>query len=82
MNWLLLKIIMNSQYRHTHKEIKTSPQTRSKLRDALYRTMMQYGINMSTKHPSEINKKFENSFLKFNHFLMKIKLFTIFQLRL
>ena len=26
--------------------------------------MMQYGIKMSTKHPSETNNNFENSYLK------------------
>ena len=31
---------------------------------ALYRKMMQYGIKLSTKHPSETNNNFENSYLK------------------
>ena len=31
---------------------------------ALYRKMMQYGIKLSTKHPSETNNNFENSDLK------------------
>ena len=31
---------------------------------ALYRKMMQYGIKLSTKHPSETNNKFENCYLK------------------
>ena len=26
--------------------------------------MMQYGIKLSTKHPSETNNNFENSYLK------------------
>ena len=30
---------------------------------ALYRKMMQYGIKLSTKHPSETKSNFENSFL-------------------
>ena len=40
---------------------------------ALYRKMMQYGIKLSTKRPSETNNNFENCYLK--------SLFTIFQLR-
>ena len=31
---------------------------------ALYRKGMHYGIKMSTKHPSETNNNFENSYLK------------------
>ena len=31
---------------------------------ALYRKMMQYGIKLSTKHPSENNYNFENCYLK------------------
>ena len=31
---------------------------------ALYRKMMQYGIKLSTKHLSETNNNFENSYLK------------------
>ena len=31
---------------------------------ALYRKMLHYGIKLSTKHPSETNKNFENSCLK------------------
>ena len=30
----------------------------------LYRKMMQYGIKLDTKHPSETNNNFENSYLK------------------
>ena len=38
---------------------------------ALYCKMMQYGIKLSTKHPSETNNNFENSHLKNNHFFDK-----------
>ena len=31
---------------------------------ALYRKMMQYGIRLSTKHPSETNNTIKNSYLK------------------
>ena len=31
---------------------------------ALYRKMVQYGIKLSTKHPSETFNNFENSYLK------------------
>ena len=41
---------------------------------ALYHKMMQYGIKLSTKHPSETNKIFKIVII--NHFLI----FTIFQL--
>ena len=44
--------------------------------------MMQYGIKLSTKHPFETNNDFENSNLKSIILGKKIKLFTIFQLRL
>ena len=30
----------------------------------LYRKMLQYGIKLSTKHPSETNNNFENTYLK------------------
>ena len=33
-------------------------------KDALYRKMMQYGIKLSTKHPSEANNNFEKRYLK------------------
>ena len=44
-------------------------------KDVLYRKLMQYGIKLSTKHPSETNKNFENSYLKSNTFLVKNKTF-------
>ena len=44
--------------------------------------MMQYGIKLSTKQPSETKNNFENSYLKSIIFSVKIELFTIFQLRL
>ena len=31
---------------------------------ALYSKMVQYGIQLSTKHPSETNNNFQNSYLK------------------
>ena len=35
--------------------------------------MMQYGFKLSTKHPSETNNNFENSYLKSLSFLVKNK---------
>ena len=49
---------------------------------ALYRKMMQYEIELNTKHPSEANNNFENCYLKSIIFLVKNIFFTIFQLRL
>ena len=61
--------------------LKIKPNRFSK--GALYRKMMQYGFKLSAKHPSETNNNFENSYLKsIRFFLVKNKLFTIFQLRL
>ena len=37
--------------------------------------MMHYGFKLSTKHPSEINNNFENSYLKSISFLVKNKTF-------
>ena len=34
------------------------------VQSALYRKMMQYEIKSSTKHPSETNNNFENSYFK------------------
>ena len=45
-------------------------------KDALYRKIMQYGIRLSTKQPSETKNNFENSYLKINHFLVKNKTFN------
>ena len=42
---------------------------------ALYRKMMQYGFNLSTKHASETKNNFENSYLKSIIFLVKNKSF-------
>ena len=42
---------------------------------ALYRKMMQYGLKLSTKHPSETNNNFEKSYLKSIIFLVKNKTF-------
>ena len=44
-------------------------------KDVLYRKLMQYGIKLSTKHPSETNNNFENSYLKSITFLVKNKTF-------
>ena len=38
---------------------------------ALYRKMLQYGIKLSTKHLSETNNNFKNSYLKSVIFLVK-----------
>ena len=37
--------------------------------------MMQYGFKLSTKHPSETNNNFENSYLKSISVLVKNKTF-------
>ena len=44
---------------------------------ALYRKMVQYGIKLSTKHPSETNNNFENSYLKSIIYSVKIELYNI-----
>ena len=54
------------QYSEVHKfscvYLKTKPNQLSKC--ALVRIMMQYGVKLSTNHPSETNNNFENSYLK------------------
>ena len=54
------------QYYEVHKfacvHLKQKPNQLSKC--ALYCKMMQYGIKLSTKHPSETNNNFENSYSK------------------
>ena len=54
------------QYSEEHKfacvYLKTKPNQLSNR--ALYRKMMQYGIKLSTNHPSETNNNFEISYLK------------------
>ena len=42
---------------------------------ALYRKMMQYGIKLSTKQPSETKNNFENSYLKSIIFSVKNRTF-------
>ena len=80
-----LKRVHNfGQYFEVHRfacvYLKTKPNQWSKC--ALYRKMMQYGIKLSTKHRSETNNNFENSYLKSIIFQLKINDFTIFQLKL
>ena len=69
-------------YSEVHKfaciYLKIKPNQLSK--GALYLKIVQYGIKLSTKHPSETNNNFENSHLKSIIFLYIS--FTIFQLRL
>ena len=55
---------------------KTKPNQLSKY--ALYRKLVLYGIKLSTKHPSETNNNFENSYLKSIIFLIKNKTFYNF----
>ena len=54
------------QYSEVHKfacvYLKQKPNQLSKC--ALYRKMMQYGIKLSTRHPSETKNNSENSYLK------------------
>ena len=72
------------QYSVVHKfacaYLKIKPNQLSQ--GALYRKMIQYGFKLSTKHPSETNNNFEKPYLKSIIFLVKIKLFVTFQLRL
>ena len=53
-----------SIYWMTRVDLKIKPNRMSK--GALYRKMMQYGIKLSTKHPSEANNNFENSLFFLN----------------
>ena len=72
------------QYSKVHKfacvYIKIKPNQLSKY--ALYRKMMQYGIKLSTNHPSETNNNFENSYLKSIILYTKIKLFYNFAIKI
>ena len=44
--------------------------------------MMQYGIKLSTKHPSETNNNFENSYLKSVIFSLKSITFYIIPIKI
>ena len=72
------KLGQYSKVHFTCVYLKIKPKQLSKC--VLYHNMMQYGITLSTKHPSthpsETNNNFENSYFKINHF------FAIFHLRL
>ena len=54
------------QYSEVHKfacvYLKPKPNQLSKC--AIYRKMMQYGIKLSTEHPSETNNNSKTSYLK------------------
>ena len=56
------RVHKSGQYTEVHQVacvyLKIKPNQLSKR--ALYRKMMQYGITLSTGHPSETNKNFEN----------------------
>ena len=54
------------QYSELHKFacVYLKPKSNLLPKCVLYRKMMQYGITLSTKHPSETNNNFENSYLK------------------
>ena len=67
---------------HTFACVYLKPKPNKLMKCALYHKMIQYGIILSTMHPSEPNNKFDNSYLKSIIFKIKIKLLTIFQLRL
>ena len=64
----VLKILVRAlgQYSMVHKfecvYLKIKPNQLSQ--GALYCKMMQYGFKLSTKHLSETNNNFENSYLK------------------
>ena len=53
--------------------LKIKPNQLSK--GALYRKKMQYGFKLNTKHSSETNNNFKNSYLKSISFLVKNKTF-------
>ena len=59
----LKRVYKLGKYFEVHKfayvYLKIKPNQLSKC--ALHRKMMQYVIKLSTKHPSETNKNFENS---------------------
>ena len=81
----LKRVYKIGQYLEVHKfacvyNLKLKPDQLS--RGALYCKIMQNVIELST-NPSETYNNFENSHLKsIIFFFVKIKLFTIFQLRL
>ena len=62
----LKRVHILGQYSEVHKfacvYLKQKPNQLSKC--ALYHKMMQYGIKLSTKHPSETKTHFEHSYLK------------------
>ena len=49
---------------HTLACVYLKPKPNQLMKCALYHKMIQYGIILSTKRPSETNNKFENSYLK------------------
>ena len=49
---------------------------------ALYCQMVQYGIKLSTKHPSETNNNFENIYLKSVIFSVKSITFYNIQIKI
>ena len=54
------------QYSEVHKFVCVYLKIKPILlcKGALYHRMMQYGIKLSTKHPSETSNNFEDSYLK------------------
>ena len=61
----LKRVLKLGQHSEVHKfagaHLKQKVNKLSKC--ALYRKMMQYGIKLRTKHPSDTNNNFENSYL-------------------
>ena len=62
----LKRIHKLGQYSEVHKFacVYLNPKSNRLSKCAIYRKMMQYGFKLSTKHPSETNNDFENSYLK------------------
>ena len=51
-------------YSEVHKFAYLKPEPNQLSKCAIYRKMMQYGIKLSTEHPSETNNNSKNSYLK------------------
>ena len=62
----LKRVLKLDQHSEVHKfaGVYLKQKANKLSKNALYRKMMQYGIKLSTKHPSETKNNFENSYLK------------------
>ena len=70
----LKRIHKLGQYSEVHELVSVYLNIKPNLlsKGALYRKMVQYGIKLSTKHPSETKNNFQNSYLKSIFFSIKI----------